>query len=236
MKPPSVPDSASWFSLPDMLRCARTGRAASHLRTWRTPRSTSRVTARDVRWRGRSARCVTLSLPLSRSLSLSLSLSGSPPLRSLSPAVSVLGWRGLAETKIPPWGSSLAGRAMFCQSNLVSAASAFSLDLPYCPEARPSRFRGAGCSLRLEKSSPPWRQPRGKTMVSLVNSHANATRIRQHLWEIDLRFALNSTPGWHAIAFWDGVHPLRRTSFPPYQIPTSRTLAVTQTPLGLMVL
>ena len=27
-------------------------------------------------------------------------------------------------------------------------------------------------------------------MVSLVNSHSNATRIRWHLWEIDLRFAL----------------------------------------------
>ena len=26
-------------------------------------------------------------------------------------------------------------------------------------------------------------------MVSSVNSHTNATRIRWHLWEIDLRFA-----------------------------------------------
>ena len=33
-------------------------------------------------------------------------------------------------------------------------------------------------------------------MVSLVNSHTNATSKRWHLWEIDLRFALNSTPGW----------------------------------------
>ena len=32
-------------------------------------------------------------------------------------------------------------------------------------------------------------------MVSLVSSHTNATRIGWHLWEIDLRFALNSTPG-----------------------------------------
>ena len=30
---------------------------------------------------------------------------------------------------------------------------------------------------------PPWRQPRGKSMVSLVNSHTNATRIGWHLWE-----------------------------------------------------
>ena len=40
--------------------------------------------------------------------------------------------------------------------------------------------------------SPPWRQPRGKWMVSLVNSHTNATRIGWHLWAIDSRFA----PGW----------------------------------------
>ena len=33
-------------------------------------------------------------------------------------------------------------------------------------------------------------------MVSWVNSHTNATSKRWHLWEIDLRFALNSTPGW----------------------------------------
>ena len=38
-------------------------------------------------------------------------------------------------------------------------------------------------------------------MVSLVNPHTNATSnrwhlSRWHLWEIDLRFALNSTPGW----------------------------------------
>ena len=33
------------------------------------------------------------------------------------------------------------------------------------------------------------RQPMGKSMVSSVNSHTNATRIGWHLWEIDLRFA-----------------------------------------------
>ena len=33
-------------------------------------------------------------------------------------------------------------------------------------------------------------------MVSLVNSHKNATSKRWHLWEVDVRFALNSTPGW----------------------------------------
>jgi len=35
-----------------------------------------------------------------------------------------------------------------------------------------------------------------KTIVSLGNSHTNATIIGWHLWEIDLRFALNSTAGW----------------------------------------
>ena len=43
---------------------------------------------------------------------------------------------------------------------------------------------------------PPWRQPRGKWMVSLVDSNTNATSKSWHLWEIDPRFALNSTPGW----------------------------------------
>ena len=33
-------------------------------------------------------------------------------------------------------------------------------------------------------------------MVSLVNSHTNATRIRWYLWEIDLRFAPGLPPGW----------------------------------------
>ena len=39
---------------------------------------------------------------------------------------------------------------------------------------------------------PPWRQPRGKSMVSLVNSHTTATRIGWHLWEIDLRSLVTS--------------------------------------------
>ena len=50
---------------------------------------------------------------------------------------------------------------------------------------------------------PPWRRPRGKCMVSLVDSHTNATSKRWHLWEINLKFALNSTPGWR-----EGSHEL----------------------------
>ena len=51
-------------------------------------------------------------------------------------------------------------------------------------------------SARGDPPTPPWRQPGGRWMVSLVNSHTNAVSKRWHLWEIDLRFALNSTPGW----------------------------------------
>jgi len=38
----------------------------------------------------------------------------------------------------------------------------------------------------------------GKSMVSSVNSHTNATRIGWHLWEIDLRFASGLPPGWRS--------------------------------------
>ena len=48
-------------------------------------------------------------------------------------------------------------------------------------------------------------------MVSLVNSHTNATSERWHLREIDLRFALNSTPGWR-------MAPTIRASKVPTQI------------------
>ena len=36
----------------------------------------------------------------------------------------------------------------------------------------------------------------GQMVVALVNSHANATFWRWHLWEIDLRFASGLPPGW----------------------------------------
>ena len=45
-------------------------------------------------------------------------------------------------------------------------------------------------------ASPPWRQPGGKSMVSLVNSRTNAPRIGWHLWEIDLRCAPGLPSGW----------------------------------------
>ena len=42
---------------------------------------------------------------------------------------------------------------------------------------------------------PPLRQPRGKRMISLVNSHSNATSRKLHLREIDLKFANELSPG-----------------------------------------
>ena len=49
---------------------------------------------------------------------------------------------------------------------------------------------------------PPSRQPRSKWLVSLVNSLTNATSKRWRLWEIELRFALNSTQAQRAV--WYG--------------------------------
>ena len=56
--------------------------------------------------------------------------------------------------------------------------------------------RGKRGLLYAVNSPPPWRQPKAKSMISLVNSHTNATRIGWHLWEIDLGFAPGLPPGW----------------------------------------
>ena len=66
----------------------------------------------------------------------------------------------------------------------------------------PSRDKGSFPAPRSDAFSstdPPWRQPRGKTIVSLVNSHTNATSKRENLLEIDLVFAPGLPPGW----LWD---------------------------------
>jgi hypothetical protein len=57
-----------------------------------------------------------------------------------------------------------------------------------CPHVVSRAEADAGHSLPV-CPSPPWRQPRGKSIVSWINSHKNATRIGLQLWEIDLRFA-----------------------------------------------
>jgi hypothetical protein len=51
---------------------------------------------------------------------------------------------------------------------------------------------------RKALQQPPWRQPRGKSVVSFVNSRSNAISRRKHLWEIVLRFALGLPAGWGA--------------------------------------
>ena len=57
------------------------------------------------------------------------------------------------------------------------------------------RFDTMGTTRFDARRYPPWRQLRGKWMLSLVKSHTNATSKRWHLGEIDLSFAFNSTPG-----------------------------------------
>jgi len=47
-------------------------------------------------------------------------------------------------------------------------------------------------------------------MVSLGNSHTDATSKRWHLWEIYLMIALNSTPGWQRARM--------RIAYPPQRI------------------
>ena len=73
------------------------------------------------------------------------------------------------------------------------------------PNPPPLRYPRVQCPRAIQREinpqpstrlTPPWRQPRGKSMVSLVNSHTNATGIGWHLWEIDLRFSPGLPPGW----------------------------------------
>ena len=63
---------------------------------------------------------------------------------------------------------------------------------PGCGSRRPGILR----VLRVYLLPPLWRQPRGKSMVSLANCHTNAVRIGWHLGEIDLRVAPGLPPGW----------------------------------------
>ena len=61
-----------------------------------------------------------------------------------------------------------------------------------------------------ESQQPPWRQPRGKSMVSFVNSYINSTRIGWHLLEIDLRFAPGSPPEWARCQLDGGTASIHR--------------------------
>ena len=68
---------------------------------------------------------------------------------------------------------------------------------PSAPSLEADRDTRAGGHAPHPYFTPPWWQPSGKLMLSLVNSHTNATRIGWHLWEIDFRFAHGLPPGWY---------------------------------------
>ena len=63
------------------------------------------------------------------------------------------------------------------------------------PKKLPSLRVATISAARHSDVRPPWRQSRGKLIVSLVNSPTNATRIGWHPWEIELRFAPELPPG-----------------------------------------
>jgi len=59
-------------------------------------------------------------------------------------------------------------------------------------------------------TTPPWRQLRGKYMLSSVNSLPNSI---SRLWEIDLGFAPGSPTGWGCIRIQPRPGPTARTYF-----------------------
>jgi len=87
---------------------------------------------------------------------------------------------------ICPWVASRVGSlitASWIQSLLAWIITQMQ-NLPESVNSLPLSTRGALCIQVLVR--PPWRQLSGKSMVSLVNSHANATRIGWHLWDLPL--------------------------------------------------
>ena len=75
----------------------------------------------------------------------------------------------------------------------------------------------AGLRPHIREPTAPWRQPRGKIVVSLVNSHTNATRMGWHLWVINLIFVPWSPPGWRLQQSYRGTSPVKNS--PPPQDP-----------------
>ena len=78
-----------------------------------------------------------------------------------------------------------AGRRARAQGHIPHSVPGYSRKPP---EARSVKHRVGGLFVSRH---PPWRQPRGKWKVSLVNSHTNITSKRWHLCEMDLRFAFD---------------------------------------------
>ena len=60
------------------------------------------------------------------------------------------------------------------------------------------------CNARGQLGHPAPEATQGQIDVFLVNSHTNAASKRWHLWEIDLRFAPNSTHG-RLVLHWEGA-------------------------------
>ena len=61
--------------------------------------------------------------------------------------------------------------------------------------SEPEQEDGAGEGGVGFSGTPPWRQPRGKLKVSVVNSRSDATRFGCHLLEIDSSFTPASPQG-----------------------------------------
>jgi len=80
-------------------------------------------------------------------------------------------------------------------------------------------------------ATPPWMQPRGNSMVSLINSHTNATRSRWHLWEIDSRFAPGLPPGWIASSYLEYLRKFGGSVKSPFS-PLTRSDPIERPPVG----
>ena len=98
---------------------------------------------------------------------------------------------------------------------------------------------GVPTSGKVARVSPPWRQPIGKLMVSLVNSHTNAIRTGWHLWEVDLNLPLGylqGGKGWtarvcctrwlpvHTSTARGFTHPVKKSLFIPPKLSSHRWL------------
>ena len=107
---------------------------------------------------------------------------------------------------LPP---SLSLSLSFPLSISLSRARSLSLSLSLSLSVFLSPSLYLPLSLPLSPADwPPWRQPRVKSTVYVVNSHTHATRIGWHLWEIDLRFAPGLPPGWLVGSFMSLLGPM----------------------------
>ena len=135
--------------------------------------------------------------PISNSCSTRSSASGSASRRSLAGSPCKVKSDTLIKI-ISPRSTTAFRRArnlLSTRSSASGSASRRSCSWPPTGSTR-RRRRTSTAAWIWCRPQPPWIQPRGRWMVSLVNSHTNNTRIGWHLWEIDLRFAPGLPPGW----------------------------------------